>query len=95
VIRDCLERTPAIRTQPLKAGELELDRDARRAGGLDQRASLLDERNRKPLGRRPLGRRGGQRLGPQSGGIRVQSQNELRRSCLYPLVQLVGEVTQI
>ena len=41
---DCVQRRPAVRPEPLEAGELELDRHARRTGGLDRQPAVVGAR---------------------------------------------------
>src|SRR5207237_1066389 len=47
--RDGTERAPSGFAQRLKAGKLELDRDAGRRGGRNQRAAVRDDRGRHAL----------------------------------------------
>jgi hypothetical protein len=51
VVDDALERAPAGRAEALEAGELRLDRDAGRAGALDQRETVGDDGAGGDLGR--------------------------------------------
>ena len=60
---DLGQRRPAGRAEALEAGELRLDRDAGRAGALDQGAAVGDAPRRRPA-RRPDASRGPTAIGP-------------------------------
>jgi hypothetical protein len=92
VLDDELEGTPAGGAEALEAGELRLDRDARRAGGVDGERAVRRDRDGGALGRGPV--RGRRRLGlrPQTCGVGVEPQDDLGLALRDEGVQPVGEV---
>jgi hypothetical protein len=51
VLDDELQDAPAVRAEALEAGELRLDRDARRAGGVEGGRAVRRDRDGGALGR--------------------------------------------
>jgi hypothetical protein len=86
------QRRPSGRTEALEAGELRLGGDARRAGRVDERAAVCDDRTGRPLGRRPARPGGLRRLGPQARRVRVESQDDLGLAPGDDVRQPVGEM---
>jgi len=74
-VRQCI---PARRPEALEARELELDGDARRPGGVDQRRAVLGDGGGRRLRRFRAGGGGGRRLRPQTRRVGVEPQDELR-----------------
>jgi hypothetical protein len=86
-----LQRGPAVGTEALEAGELRLDGDAGRAGGLDQRRAVgLDGGAGAVRGRAVVGRPR-QRLRPQPGGVGVEAEDDLRFARGDELSQAITE----
>ena len=72
------ERRPAVGAEALEARELRLDRDAGRAGGVDQRGAVRAHRGGRPERWRSLGGRLLERLRPQPSRIGVEPEHDLR-----------------
>jgi hypothetical protein len=87
------QRPPAGRSEPLEARELELDRDARRSGRVDQGATVKRDRSRRALGGRALRRGGGvDRVGQQARRIGVEPERDLASALADDRREAVGEV---
>ena len=91
------QRRPAGRAQALEAGELRLDRDAGRAGLLDQPAAVVGDRGGRRLGGRCLGAASGPVPG-QLGRVGVEAEADLtaalfdeRREPIREMAQLVAQ----
>ena len=75
-LADLGQRRPAGRAEALEAGELRLDRDAGRAGALDQRPAVGGDGTGRQLGRRALDR--GPEVGPgQLRRVGVETEADL------------------
>jgi hypothetical protein len=92
-VADPGQRRPARGAETLEAGKLWLDRDAGRAGAVDQGAAVGEDRGGGELG----GRRGGGRRGPlpgQIGRVGVETEADLTAALSYQRRQPIGEWRQ-
>jgi hypothetical protein len=83
------ERLPARRAEALEASELELDRDASRAGALDQPPAVASDGRCRGVRRRAGGRLPG--IGVERGGIGVEAETDLTAPLLDELGEPIGE----
>ena len=99
-VYDGLQCGPAGRAEALEAGDLRLDGDAGRAGGVDHgEAVALDGGGRALGGAGGLGRlgpigadrTGPDRARPQRGRVGVEAQHDLAAALLYERREPVGE----
>jgi hypothetical protein len=79
-----------MRAEPLEAGELRLDRDARLTGRLDQVAAVFEDGRSRPL-RDVAQVRVGSRVRRQRGRVRIKPQAYLAPALLDERRQPVGE----
>ena len=86
------QRGPAGRAEALEAGELRLDGDARRAGGVDDRAAVRGDGGRGALGGRAARGRGRDRGRPQALRVGVEPEHDLRLASRDGVGEPVAEV---
>jgi len=86
------KRPPACGAEPLEAGELELDRYARRSRGIDRRSAVPHDRIRRPLDGIALTRVARHRRRPQCRGIGIEPEHDPAAPLLDERGEPVGEV---
>ena len=91
---DLFEGEPAGGAEALEAGELRLDRDARRAGPVDQVAAVLGDRDGRQLSGRRLGIAGARPLPGQLGRIGVEAEADLAAALFDERRKPIGKASQ-
>jgi hypothetical protein len=88
---DCRQSRAAGGAEALEAGQLRLDADAGRAGGVDRLEAVALDGLRREFRGASGSRAGLDRARPQSGRVGVEAKHDLAAALLYECCKPVGE----